>query len=164
MTIHDFDMARWLLGEEPETVMAAASVLTDPAIGALGDFDSASVILTTATGRQAVISNSRRAAYGYDQRIEVLGAKGAVAAGNTHRANIVVADAGGFTRPPLLDFFMTRYTAAYTAEIAAFVEALRAGVPPPVGGEDGLRALLLAEAALRSVAARRAVRVDEIGG
>ena len=80
MTIHDFDMARWLLGEEVETVQAAASVLVDPAIGAAGDIDSANVILVTASGRQAVITNSRRAAYGYDQRIEVLGAPAGAAA------------------------------------------------------------------------------------
>ncbi len=164
MTIHDFDMARWLLGEEPETVQAAASVLVDPEIGRAGDFDSATVILRTASGRQAVIANSRRATYGYDQRIEVLGSKGAVCAGNMHKANITLADAAGFTRPTLLDFFMTRYTAAYAAEIAAFVAAVRDGAPVPVGGHDGLMALVLAEAALRSVAEGRTVRVDEIGG
>src|SRR5690606_12006498 len=104
MTIHDFDMARWLLGEEVETVMAAASVLVDPRIGELGDFDSVNVILRTASGRQAVITNSRRASYGYDQRIEVHGEKGAVAAENTHEARVQVATAEGFARPPLLNF------------------------------------------------------------
>ena len=118
MTIHDFDMARWLLGEEVETVQAAASVLTDPAIGKLGDYDSVNVILRTASGKQAVITNSRRAAYGYDQRIEVLGSLGAVSAQNMAEANIEIADKDGFHRPPLLNFFMSRYTAAYAAEIA----------------------------------------------
>jgi myo-inositol 2-dehydrogenase / D-chiro-inositol 1-dehydrogenase len=84
MTIHDFDVARWLLGEEVETVMAAASVLVDPEIAAAGDFDSVNVILTTASGRQATITNSRRATYGYDQRIEVHGSDGAVSVGNHH--------------------------------------------------------------------------------
>lgn len=164
MTIHDFDMARWLLGEEPETVLAAASVLVDPKIGELGDFDSVNVILRTASGRQAIITNSRRASYGYDQRIEVHGSLGAVAATNTHEARIEVATAKGFTRPPLLDFFMTRYTAAYAAEIAAFIAAVRDRQTPPTTGEDGLRALVLAEAALKSVAEGRAVGVAEILG
>ena len=164
MTIHDFDMARWLLGEEVETVQAAASVLVDPAIGAAGDIDSANVILVTASGRQAVITNSRRAAYGYDQRIEVLGAAGAVLAENRHQANIQLATAEGYTRPPLLDFFMDRYTEAYAAEIAAFIAALAAGTAPPATGEDGLMALVLAEAALRSVAEGRVVRVAEVQG
>jgi myo-inositol 2-dehydrogenase/D-chiro-inositol 1-dehydrogenase len=164
MTIHDFDVARWLLGEEVAAVQAAASVLVDPEIGRRGDFDSVNVILTTASGRQCTITNTRRATYGYDQRIEVLGSKGAVAAENTRQANIEVATAEGFTRPPLLDFFMSRYTAAYAAEIAAFVAALRDGTPPPTTGHDGLMALALADAALRSVAEGRVVRVSEILG
>lgn len=159
MTIHDFDMARWLLGEEVETVLAAASVLVDPAIGAAGDYDSANVILRTASGRQAVITNSRRAAYGYDQRIEVLGSKGAVAAQNAHEASIEIADAGGFRRPPLLNFFMTRYTAAYANEIRSFVAAVTKGGPMPTTGLDGLRALELADAALRSAETGQAVRL-----
>jgi myo-inositol 2-dehydrogenase / D-chiro-inositol 1-dehydrogenase len=163
MTIHDFDMARWLLGEEPDTVQAAASVLTDPAIGQAGDYDSVNVILRTPSGRQAIITNSRRAAYGYDQRIEVLGESGAVSAMNMAEANVEIADAAGFHRPPLLNFFMTRYVAAYANEIAAFVAAVRDGAPTPTTGDDGLRALLLAEAALKSVAEGRTVRVAEIG-
>jgi myo-inositol 2-dehydrogenase/D-chiro-inositol 1-dehydrogenase len=163
MTIHDFDMARWLLGEEPETVQAAASVLTDPAIGQAGDFDSVNVILRTASGRQAVITNSRRAAYGYDQRIEVLGESGAVSALNMAEANIEVADGAGFHRPPLLNFFMTRYVAAYANEIAAFVASVKDWAPTPTTGEDGLRALVLADAAIKSVAEGRVVKVSEIG-
>ena len=150
MTIHDFDVARWLLGEEVETVYAAASVLTDPKIGELGDYDSATVVLRTASGKQCTISNSRRASYGYDQRIEVLGSKGLVSARNTHEANIELADGAGFSRPPLLNFFMTRYTAAYANEIAAFCKAVADGTPTPTTGEDGLKALELAEAALTS--------------
>jgi myo-inositol 2-dehydrogenase/D-chiro-inositol 1-dehydrogenase len=162
MTIHDFDVARWILGEEVETVLAAASVLVDPEIGRLGDFDSVNVILTTASGRHCTITNSRRASYGYDQRIEVHGSAGSVAAENPARSRVVVADAAGYHRPPLLDFFMTRYTAAYAAEIAAFVAALGSGGPMPTTGQDGLMALALAEAALRSVAEARAVRVSEV--
>jgi myo-inositol 2-dehydrogenase/D-chiro-inositol 1-dehydrogenase len=163
MTIHDFDVARWLLDEEIDTVQAAASVLTDPEIGKLGDFDSVNVILTTATGKQATITNSRRATYGYDQRIEVLGSKGSVAAQNMREANIVLADADGFHEPPLLDFFMTRYVAAYANEIAAFVAALNGETATPTTGHDGMMALALADAALLSVAEKRVVTLSEIG-
>lgn len=159
MTIHDFDVARWLLGEEVETVYAAASVLTDPKIGELGDYDSATVVLRTASGKQCTISNSRRASYGYDQRIEVLGSKGLVSARNTHEANIELADGAGFSRPPLLNFFMTRYTAAYANEIAAFCKAVADGAPTPTTGEDGLKALELAEAALTSARTGAVVKV-----
>ncbi len=164
MTIHDFDIARWLLGEEVESVVAQASVLVDPEIGRLGDYDSANVILRTAGGRQAVITNSRRAAYGYDQRIEVLGSKGMTAANNMLEANVLVADAAGIATPPLQNFFMTRYVAAYAAEIAAFAAAVAEGTAMPATGEDGLRALVLAEAALRSVREGRVVKVAEILG
>ncbi|WPZ16725.1 inositol 2-dehydrogenase (plasmid) [Nitratireductor rhodophyticola] len=162
MTIHDFDMARFLLGEEPETVFATASVLVDPAIGEAGDFDSVSVVLTTASGRQCSISNSRRATYGYDQRIEVLGAAGAIAAENQRPVSIEIANAQGFTRPPLHDFFMTRYTEAYAAEIASFIAAIAEGKPASPSGEDGMRALALADAALLSVKEGRAVKLSEV--
>lgn len=164
MTIHDFDVARWMLGEEVTGVFAQASVLVDPAIGELGDFDSANVILTTASGKQATITNSRRAAYGYDQRIEVHGATGAVSVGNHHQSRIEVAGQGGYTRPPLEDFFMTRYTAAYAAEIQAFVEAVQTGATPPTTGHDGVMALALAEAALRSVQSGQLVAVSDVLG
>ncbi|MBB5751797.1 inositol 2-dehydrogenase [Prosthecomicrobium pneumaticum] len=159
MTIHDFDMARFLLGEEPVTVYAAASVLVDAAIGALGDYDSASLVLTTASGRIATISNSRRATYGYDQRIEVHGSKGLVSADNVRATNVEVANGDGYRREPLLDFFMTRYTAAYRNEIAAFIAAVSEGAKVSPSGEDGLKALALADAALRSVREGRPVAV-----
>lgn len=159
MTIHDFDVARWLLGEEVATVQASASVLTDPKIGELGDFDSANVILRTASGRQCVITNSRRAAYGYDQRIEVLGSKGMVSARNTQEANIEVAGEDGFQSPPLLNFFMTRYTAAYANEIASFVFIVTEGLAAEPSGQDGLKALQLANAALESVETGKTVQV-----
>jgi myo-inositol 2-dehydrogenase/D-chiro-inositol 1-dehydrogenase len=162
MTIHDFDMARFLLGEEIATVYATGSVLVDPEIGKLGDYDSATVVLTTASGRQCSISNSRRTTYGYDQRIEVHGSKGVVSAENLRPVSIELATEDGYTRPPLHDFFMTRYTDAYAAEIAAFVKAIENGQAPSPGGEDGLKALALAEAALKSVAERRAVGMDEV--
>ncbi|CAN1511199.1 MviM Predicted dehydrogenases and related proteins [Paracoccaceae bacterium] len=162
MTIHDFDMARWLLGEEVESVFASASVLTDKKIGELGDFDSANVILRTASGKQAIITNTRRATYGYDQRIEVLGSKAMVQAENHGTNRVVVADAAGFHAAPLLNFFMTRYIAAYANEIAAFVASVNGGTALPTTTHDGLMALALAEAALKSVAEGRAVKVTEV--
>jgi len=159
MMIHDFDMAVFLMGDMPETVMATGSVLVDPAIGELGDFDSASAVLRWADGRQLSISNSRRATYGYDQRVEMHGSAGMVAAENEHPVRIEVATADGYTRPPLHDFFMTRYIAAYANEINAFVAALggeTGGIPT---GIDGLNALLIAEAALESATTGRTVTI-----
>ena len=160
MTIHDFDMARFLLGEEPVKVQASASVLTDRKIGELGDWDSATAILTTVAGKQCVITNSRRATYGYDQRIEVHGSKGMVAAENQRAVSIEIADKDGYHRPPLLDFFMTRYTAAYAAEIAAFIQVVTGGKAPSPCGEDGLKALALAEAAIQSAKTGNAVAIE----
>ena len=164
MTIHDFDVARWMLGEEPVSVQAVGSVLTDPEIAEIGDFDSVNVLLVTASGRQCTIANTRRATYGYDQRIEVHGSLGAVSAGNRHAANIEVATATGYARPPLVDFFMERYATAYAAEIRAFVEAVAGGSPVPTTGADGLAALALAEAATRAATEGRAVEVAEVLG
>ena len=164
MTIHDFDMARFLLGEEIDTVTAYASNLVDKAIGAAGDYDSVSIILTTATGKHATISNSRRATYGYDQRIEVHGSKGSVSAENQRPVSIEVANAAGYTRPPLHDFFMTRYTEAYANEISTFIDAVESKSPASPSGLDGLIALALADAALKSVAEKRAVKVSEVTG
>jgi myo-inositol 2-dehydrogenase/D-chiro-inositol 1-dehydrogenase len=162
MTIHDFDIGRWLLGEEIETIQASASVLVDPKVAEAGDYDSASVILTTPSGKQCLISNSRRATYGYDQRIEVLGSKGMAKAENTRQANMELADTDGFHRPPLLSFFMTRYTAAYGNEATAFIQAVKDKTQPPTTGEDGLIALALAEGAGLSVKEGRRVRLSEI--
>jgi myo-inositol 2-dehydrogenase/D-chiro-inositol 1-dehydrogenase len=164
MTIHDFDMARFLLGEETATVTALASVLVDPKIGDLGDYDSVSVILATASCKQCIIGNSRRATNGYDQRIEVHGAPGSVSAENQRPVSIEVASANGYTRPPLHDFFMTRYTQAYAAEIAAFIAAISGTGTTAPTGEDDLVALALAEAALKSVAEKRTVALAEVLG
>lgn len=164
MTIHDFDVARWLLGEAVETVQAAASVLVDEEIGKAGDYDSVNVILRTASGRQAVITNTRRASYGYDQRIEVLGSKGMAAAENHHENSVQIATADGFTKRPLLNFFMERYMPAYEAEIRAFIATIERGIEPPTTGQDGLMALALADAAVKSVEQARVVKVSEILG
>ena len=161
MTIHDFDMARFLLGEEPVAVSAHASVLVDKKIGKAGDFDSVSVILETASGRQCVISNSRRAIYGYDQRIEVLGSKGMIAAENQRPVSIEVANEKGYTRPPLHDFFMTRYLDAYANEITTFIEAVTVGKKASPSGADGLAALRLADAALKSAKQGKTIRLEK---
>lgn len=162
MTIHDLDMARFLLGEEVTEIAASAAVLVDPEIGKAGDFDSVQVMLKTASGKQAMISNSRRATYGYDQRIEVHGSKGMVSAENQRPVSIEVATATGYTRPPLHDFFMTRYTEAYAAEIASFIAALSGKGKAEPSGEDGLIALALADAAVKSVAEGRTVKLSEV--
>ena len=164
MTIHDFDMARFLLGEEITTVTAQGSSLVDKKIGEAGDYDSVSVMLSTATGKHATISNSRRATYGYDQRIEAHGSKGSVAAENQRAVSIEVANAKGYTRPPLFDFFMTRYTQAYADEIAAFIDAIGGKAKASPSGQDGLIALALADAAVKSVKEGRTVKVSEVLG
>ncbi len=162
MTIHDFDMARFLLGEEVTEVAAMGAILVDKEIGKAGDLDSVQVMLKTATGKQALISNSRRATYGYDQRIEVHGSLGSVSAENLRPVSIEVASAAGYTRPPLHDFFMTRYLDAYAAEIAAFVATVSSKGKASPSGEDGQTALLLADAAVRSVTEGRTVKVSEL--
>lgn len=164
MTIHDFDMARHLLGEEPEWLMATASVLVDPQVAAMGDVDTATVMMRTPSGKQAVITNSRRASYGYDQRLEVHGSAGMVQAQNVHAAGIVTATAAGYTAPPLQGFFMDRYAAAYAAEIAAFLRHLSEGTAPTPSGRDGLMALAMAEAASLSLARGAPVSLAEALG
>jgi myo-inositol 2-dehydrogenase / D-chiro-inositol 1-dehydrogenase len=157
MTIHDFDMARFLLGEEPMSVNATAAVLVDKSVGEAGDYDSASVLLQTKSGRQAMISNSRRAVYGYDQRIEVHGSKGMVSAENLRPVSIELANSLGYTRPPIHDFFMTRYAQAYANELASFIVAIEKGSAISPSGADGLAALALADAALKSVKEKRQI-------
>lgn len=164
MTIHDFDMARWLLGEEVTEVQAAASVLVDAEIGKAGDYDSVNVILKTATGKMATITNSRRATYGYDQRIEVHGSDGVVSAANVIENRVTIGNKSGFQTRPIMNFFLERYMPAYEAEIAAFVSAAQNGTTPPTTGQDGLLALVLADAAVKSVAEGRVVKVSEILG
>lgn len=159
MTIHDFDMARWLLGEEPVEVFAYGSCLVEPAVARIGDTDSVMVLLKTASGKLAHINNSRRAAYGYDQRIEVHGAKGRLLAGNQTPTTVELADAHAVSSDKPLHFFLERYAAAYRLELAAFLEALEHGKPMPVGAADGRQALVLAEAAAKSLRTGRPVRV-----
>ncbi len=160
MMIHDFDMARWLLDEEPVRVYATAAALTDPGIGALGDVDTAVVTLTCASGRMAVITNSRRATYGYDQRIEVHGSKGMLRADNVLEHTITRADNTGQTVAKPLHFFLERYAAAYRNELDALVKALQSGVAAGPDGRDGAGALALADAALQSLQTGQPVTIS----
>ncbi|MEO8714239.1 MAG: Gfo/Idh/MocA family oxidoreductase [Acetobacteraceae bacterium] len=160
MMIHDLDMARFLLGEEPTEVFAMASCLVDPGIGVAGDVDTALVILRTASGRLCQISNSRRAAYGYDQRIEAHGADGMLRVGNLTPSTVSLATAQGIRTDPVLPFFLERYAAAYRAEIDAFIRAVLDGTPTAPDGEDGLRALLLADAATHSASTGERVLIS----
>lgn len=162
MMIHDFDMARFLLGEEPIEVYAYGSALVDKAIGDAGDVDTAVVMLKTASGKLAQISNSRRASYGYDQRVEVHGSKGMARADNILETTVEIAGAGGFARDPAQNFFLERYAEAYRRELASFVAAVEAGRPLSPSGRDGLQAQRLADAATESRAGGRpvAIRTD----
>lgn len=157
--IHDLDMARWLLDEEPVEVFAAGSCLVDPAIGQAGDIDTAITVLKTGSGVLCQISNSRRATYGYDQRIEVLGSGGMLRAGNPRPTTLEQADGSGFRRDKLMPFFMERYAEAYRLELTAFIDALEKAQAPAPTAEDGLRALLLADAAARSLESGQPVRM-----
>jgi myo-inositol 2-dehydrogenase/D-chiro-inositol 1-dehydrogenase len=159
MMIHDFDMARFLLGEEPVEVHAVGSCLIDPEIGAAGDVDTAAVLLKTASGKIAQISNSRRATYGYDQRIEVHGSTGLLTAGNQHATTVTHADAQGYHGEPALPFFLERYAQAYRREIDAFVISILDGAPIAPSGEDGLKAQLLADAATQAAQSGQPARV-----
>ncbi|MEK1887130.1 MAG: inositol 2-dehydrogenase [Phyllobacterium sp.] len=165
MTIHDFDMARFMLDEEVTEVSAIGSRLVDPALmQRLNDYDTVTVVLKTASGKQCIINNSRQAVYGYDQRLEALGTKGMVVSEN-RRPNMTTfhhADSTG-KGAPLLNFFIDRYAEAFMAEIGAFVDAIEAGKPPEVGFDDGHRALILAEASIKSAAENRTVKTNEIG-
>jgi myo-inositol 2-dehydrogenase/D-chiro-inositol 1-dehydrogenase len=151
MMIHDLDMARWLLGEEPREVTAMASALVDPAIGEAGDVDSALVTLRTASGSLCMISNSRRAVYGYDQRIEVHGSEGLIEAGNLLESQVAVSGKSGRTTDPVKHFFLERYADAYAREAAHFAEILNTDCEPLATGDDGLKALMLAEAAAEAL-------------
>ncbi|MDB6178309.1 inositol 2-dehydrogenase [Paracoccus sp. Z330] len=150
MMIHDLDMARFLLGEEPVQIHAVGSSLVDAEIGAAGDVDTAAVTMTTASGKICQISNSRRATYGYDQRIEVHGEKGMLRAANQLEHSVEQAGPQGFATAPAQHFFLQRYAAAYSAEMRHFVDALKSGKAPQPGIEDGLKAQILADAATES--------------
>ena len=165
MTIHDFDLARHMLGEEPSEVFAIGGRQSDPKMmEELGDHDSAMIAMRTESGKMCSISNSRSAVYGYDQRVELLCSRGMAASGNrrAHEARIFGADAVE-SAEPYLRFFVERYRESFEAEIGAFVDAIESGTPPEPGFEDGRQALVLAEAAMASMREGRMVNVSEIG-
>ncbi len=164
MMIHDLDMARFLVGEPIVEVSATGSALVDEAIGDAGDIDTAVAVLRSSSGRLCVISNSRRAVYGYDQRIEVHGSAGMLSAGNPVATTVTRADNSGFATDPLNDFFMERYADAYRLEMAAFRAVVRGGSVPYPNGRDGLAALAIADAASESLATRRTVAVRRVDG
>ncbi|PRY82904.1 inositol 2-dehydrogenase [Donghicola tyrosinivorans] len=159
MTIHDLDMARFMLGEEPVSVSAHASVLVKQELADIGDFDSVNVILETASGKQAVITNSRRATYGYDQRVEVHGSAGVVDVSNFHENTVRIGNADGFATAPLMNFFMTRYVPSYAGEMKEFVACIKEDRAPATTGEDGVVALRIANACVASVRDGKRVKI-----
>jgi myo-inositol 2-dehydrogenase/D-chiro-inositol 1-dehydrogenase len=163
MTIHDFDMARFLIGAEVEEVFATTAVLVDPAIGDAGDVDTAVTVMRFATGVIGTIDNSRCAVYGYDQRLEILGSDGMVSTSNNYESNAVVSDRGSVHRDLPLNFFLERYTQSYIDEMSAFVDCVLDGTAVPVSGDDGRAALVLALAAEKSARLRRPVRIADVG-
>lgn len=162
MMIHDFDMARFLIGDEVEEIYAAGAVLVDPAIGEAGDIDSAIVTLHFRSGAIGTIDNSRKATFGYDQRVEILGSKGKIATKNRYPNQVVVSgDKSVYTDLPL-PFFMERYTESFAAELAAFTRSVLEGAPVPVTGADSRVPVVMALAAGKSLKEHRLVRVEEI--
>lgn len=164
MMIHDFDMANFIMGEAPTTVVATGSCVVDPEIKAAGDVDMAVVTLTYADGRIAVIKNSRRAAYGYDQRLEVLGSTGLLQAQNVLENTVVKSTTSGVSSAKPTYFFLERYMPSYKAEWAAFVEAFHGQSGLPVDLHDGVLALAMAEAATRSAQHGAPVALSDVIG
>ena len=159
MLIHDFDIFRWILDDEAASIYATGSCLTDPAIGGAGDVDSTAVTIRSRRQRIAQISTSRRAAYGYDQRFEILGSKGMLQAGN-HKPTEVVASTGvAVSEDKPEHFFLERYRVAYANEMAHFLEAIEAGTPVQTSIADGVKALELADAATRSWREKRVIEL-----
>ncbi len=162
MTIHDFDMARYLIGSEVEEIYTVAGVKVDPLIGQAGDLDTALVVLKFANGVIGTIDNSRRATFGYDQRVEVLGSLGSIRTENNYPNNVVLSDSQSIRRDLPLNFFMARYTESYVNEMAAFVTAILNNKAVPVSGYDGRIPVVMGLAARLSYDQNRPVRLAEI--
>ena len=162
MMIHDFDMANFMMGEAPELISAFGSSIVDPAIGAEGDVDTAVVTLTYADGKMAVIRNSRRAVYGYDQRVELLGSEGMLQANNMLENSVVKSTESGVVEAKPTYFFLERYMPAYSTEWAAFVEAVAEKKDVPVSLDDGVTALAMAEAATLSRQSGQPVKLADV--
>lgn len=163
MAIHDFDMARYLLNEEPVEVFAAGSCLIDPAIGKAGDIDTARTILRTGSGKLCVIANSRRSAFGYDQRIEAFGSRGMIRADNERESTVSVWSEGGAHLDAFQNFFLQRYAEAYRAEIAHFADVIAGRTKAAISFADGVAALRLADAAGASLKLGTPVAVNAAG-
>ncbi len=162
MMIHDFDLARYLLNDEPEQIFAAGSCLVEPEFAKYGDVDTAMVIIKFKSGAICNIDNSRRAVYGYDQRVEVLGAKGRLSTFNLLEDNTLFAGPEGFQEPRALNFFMERYIPAFQAEGIHFVDCILKGATPSCSGRDGRAAVVMAKAAALSAKTRSFVNVSDI--
>src|ERR1700754_3171445 len=150
MLIHDFDIFRWILDDEADTLHATGSCLSDPAIADAGDIDSTAVTIRTKRGRLCQINTARRAAYGYDQRFEILGSAGMLQAGNVRPTEVTAYGSKAVSQDLPEAFFLERYRAAYAVEMAHFFDVLQKGTTPRTSVKDGLAALLLAEAAAKS--------------
>ncbi|HOO22496.1 MAG TPA: inositol 2-dehydrogenase [Clostridia bacterium] len=164
MTIHDFDMVRFMSGEEVEEVFAYGAVLVDPAIGEAGDIDTAIISMRLKSGALAVIDNCRRASYGYDQRVEVLGSKGQVAISNDTQSSAVISDDTGVHAEKPLLFFLERYMQAYVDEITEFIDCVVNDKKADVGVDCGLQPVLIGLAAKKSLIEKRPVKIAEIAG
>jgi myo-inositol 2-dehydrogenase / D-chiro-inositol 1-dehydrogenase len=162
MTIHDFDMARFLIRSEVDEIFVMAGNMIDPAIGEAGDVDTAILTMYFTNGVIGTIENSRHAAYGYDQRAEVLGSAGAVSTGNTYPNTAIISDGHSIRRDLPLHFFVERYTESFVVEMAAFVDSVLYDTPVPVTGHDGRVPVVMALAAQKSLAEHRPVRLSEI--
>jgi myo-inositol 2-dehydrogenase/D-chiro-inositol 1-dehydrogenase len=162
MTIHDFDMARFLIGSEVEEIYARGDVKVNPAIGEVGDIDTAVIVLKFQNGVIGTIDNSRQAVYGYDQRSEVFGSKGAVSTGNNYPNAVVISDANRVHQEKPLYFFLERYTQSFINEMRAFMDAIEKNSPVPVSGMDGRIPVVMAMAAKKSMQENRPVKLSEI--
>jgi myo-inositol 2-dehydrogenase/D-chiro-inositol 1-dehydrogenase len=162
MTIHDFDMARYLMGSEVTEVYTRAAVLVDPVFAKAGDWDTAVITLTFENGAFAMIDNSRKAVYGYDQRVEMFGSEGMVTIANNTADSHIRCDRAGIHTALPLNFFLERYAESYRREMQAFVDAVVNQTPVPVSGDDGFKAAVIALAAAKSARENRPVKLTEI--
>jgi myo-inositol 2-dehydrogenase/D-chiro-inositol 1-dehydrogenase len=164
MTIHDFDMARYLIGSDVEEIYTTAGVMVDPAIGEAGDVDTAVIVLKFANGVIGTIDNSRKAVYGYDQRAEVFGSGGSASTENNYPNSATISTADSIRRDLPLNFFVERYTESYLVEMRAFIDAVKNNKPVPVSGADGRAPVVMGLAARKSYDENRPVKLSEITG
>ncbi len=162
MTIHDFDMARFLIGDEVEEIYTSAGVMVDPAIGDAGDLDTALLVLRFRNGVIGTIDNCRQAAYGYDQRAEILGSAGSIATANCYPNEATISTGQSVRRDLPLNFFMDRYTDSFANEVRSFVQSVVENKPTAVAGHDGRIPVVMGLAARKSYDERRPVKLSEI--